>query len=100
MASDSKAHKVYISVGSNGNPQQEAFATAVRSFIEGEGLETVTVGRNYFKNQEPLRAVTDCLRECCGLAVIAFERTYIQSGTERRGSAKQQEISGAASSTV
>jgi hypothetical protein len=86
MASETKPLKVLISVGSKGNPQQEAFVKEIRSFFGGQGLQPVTAGSDVYKNQIPLVTVQECLRECCGVAVIAFERIYVEKGLERRGS--------------
>ncbi len=84
---------VYISVGSKGNPKQEEFVRSVESYIAAQGLAPITVGRNYFKNAQPLKTVLECMRNACGVVVVAFERTYTPSGVERRGSTAEEPFS-------
>lgn len=91
MASETKPLKVLISVGSKGSPQQEAFVKEIRSFFAGQGLQPVTAGVAFQKNQLPVITVQECLRECCGVAIIAFERIYIERGRERRGNPQEEE---------
>ena len=91
---------VYISAGSNGNPQQEDFVAAMQSYLTAQGLAPQTIGRNYFKNQQPLKAIADCMHACSGVVIIAFERLYVENGVERRGSPRQADLAGAKIPTV
>jgi hypothetical protein len=84
---------VYISAGSSGNRQQEDFVIAMQSYLAAQGLAPRTVGRNYFKNQQPLQAVAECMRECAGVGIVAFERVYVEKGIERRDSPQQVGLS-------
>lgn len=91
---------VYISVGRDGSPKQEAFVQAVERYVQSQGLIPRTVGRNYFKNAQPLKSVADCMQECSGVIVIGFERLRIEKGIERRGSPKEILISDSSIPTV
>jgi hypothetical protein len=80
---------VFLSVGSASTPEQEQFITALEKYLSSNGLTPQTVGRTYFKNQTPLKSITECMASCDGTVILAFERLYIQDGTERRGGKRQ-----------
>jgi hypothetical protein len=65
---------IFVSVGKTFTPEQEAFITAVENYLRAQELEPRTIGRNYFRNDQPLKTVTECMSECVGAIVIAFER--------------------------
>jgi len=84
---------IFISVGKTFTPEQEAFVTAVENYLHAQGLEPRTIGRNYFRNDQPLKTVTECMQECAGAIVIAFERIHVDKGSEKRGSPDATELS-------
>jgi hypothetical protein len=79
---------VFLSVGRTFTPEQERFVSEFEQYLRANGLTPQTVGRTYIKNQQPLRSVAECMRDCSGAAVLAFERTHVASGVEKRGSAQ------------
>lgn len=83
---------VFVSVGGTATEQQEAFVRAVEDRLRSEGLVPHTVGRNTFSADAPLKTVTELLNGCAGAVVIALERTYFASGTERRGGPKESKL--------
>jgi hypothetical protein len=83
---------VFLSVGRASTPEQEQFTTALEKYLVSNGLTPQTVGRTYFKNQQPLKSVAECMANCTGTIILAFERLYIQDGIERRGSKHQNPI--------
>lgn len=76
---------VFLSVGGVANSEQEAFVQAIENRLRIEGLTPLTLGRNHFSSEAPLRAITELMDTCEGTVVIALERLYFPSGTERRG---------------
>jgi hypothetical protein len=80
---------VFVSVGGTATEQQEAFVRSVEDRLRSEGLVPHTVGRNTFSADAPLKAVTQLLDRCAGTVVIALERSYFASGTEKRGGPKE-----------
>ncbi len=80
---------VFVSVGGTATEQQEAFVRAVEDRLRSEGLVPHTVGRNTFSADAPLKTVTELLDKCSGAVVIALERSYFASGTEKRGGPKE-----------
>jgi hypothetical protein len=84
---------VFVSVGGTATEQQEAFVRSVEERLRSEGLVPHTVGRNTFSADAPLKAVTQLLDRCSGTVVIALERSYFASGTEKRGGPKEAALS-------
>ena len=80
---------VFVSVGGTATELQEAFVRAVEDRLRSEGLIPHTVGRNTFSADSPLKTVTQLLDSCCGTVVIALERMYFPSGTDKRGGPKE-----------
>ncbi|HET8798762.1 MAG TPA: hypothetical protein VFO89_13800 [Thermoanaerobaculia bacterium] len=84
---------VFVSVGGTATEQQEAFVRAVEDRLRSEGLVPHTVGRNTFSADAPLKTITELLDRCSGAVVIALERSYFASGTEKRGGSKEIPLS-------
>ncbi len=59
-----------------------------------------TVGRNEFTSQQPLKHIDRLMQECSGTAIVAFERLYIQDGSERRGSDQERLVKNTGLPTV
>lgn len=83
---------IFVSVATGLNPQQEEFVAAVEDRLRSKGLTPKTVGRNTFSPDAPLRAVTDLMRQCSGVVVIALERLHFPQGEERRGTDQYREL--------
>ena len=77
--------KVFISVGTPVTKEQEDFVSAVENILRSEGLFPNTVGRNLFSSDAPLKTIIELMDSCCGVLVIALERTYFPEGVEKRG---------------
>jgi len=91
---------VFLSVGRASTPEQEQFITALEKYLSSNGLTPQTVGRTYFKNQQPLVSVAECMADCAGTIILAFERLYIEGGIERRGSKHQSPVGNVTLPTV
>lgn len=83
---------IFVSVGTVSNRTQELLVEAIEKRLKSEGLNPLTLGRNYFSSDAPLKAITDLMNKCHGTVVIALERTYFPSGIERRGGNKEVAI--------
>lgn len=83
---------VYLSVGRTYTPAQTQFVSDFEQHLRAAGLTPQTVGRTYFKNREPLRTIADCMRECGGAVILAFERIHITDGAEMRGGPEQVQL--------
>jgi hypothetical protein len=76
---------IFVSVGSTATPAQEAFVRAIEDRLRTEGLVPQTVGRTYFTADSPFVGVNHLMDGCRGAVVIALERIYLDTGTEKRG---------------
>jgi hypothetical protein len=85
--------KIFVSVGSTASPEQEAFVKAIEDRLQTEGLTPNTVGRTYFTADSPFVGVNNLMAECRGAIVIALERLHFDSGTEKRGSPSELQLS-------
>ena len=84
--------KVFLSVGSTYNEQQEVFVSAFETFLGQNGCERLTVGRgNYFASQ-PIVAARDLMQSADGVVVIAFTRQVIEKAIDKPGSEDEKEI--------
>ncbi|SEO73128.1 hypothetical protein SAMN05192574_111161 [Mucilaginibacter gossypiicola] len=85
--------KVFISVGGTSTPQQEDFVKSIEDRLRSENLIPNTIGRNTFSSDSPLKSIKSLMDECSGILVIALERTYFESGIEKRGSVNEVTLS-------
>jgi hypothetical protein len=92
--------KIFLSVGKTSTKEQEAFVKAVEDFLQSHGLIPQTLGRTFFSSIQPLKAVDDLMRQCCGVVIAAFERIQIEKGVEKRGSPEEHPLENAALPTV
>lgn len=94
------SHNIFLSVGRTSTSEQENFVRSIEKYLESNDLKPLTVGRTYYKNQQPLKSVEECLKECSGTLIIAFERTYIERGIEKRGSQNEMTLANSCLPTV
>lgn len=83
---------VFLSVGKTSTPEQEAFVAGIERHLIANGLVPRTVGRTAFSSEQPLKLVAELMRECRGAVIVAFERTLIERGRDRRGSAEESSL--------
>ena len=92
--------KVFLSVGSTANEEQEAFVSAIEERLRADGLEPQTLGRNSFTADAPLKGVRALMDQCDGVMVVALERYFYPDGLERRGSEKEKHLKEVLNSTA
>ena len=83
---------VFVSVGRTSTHQQEAFVRAVEDLLLANSFNPYALGRNEWSSEQPLRAVSERMEQCNGAVVIAFERTQINHGVEKRGSLDERAL--------
>lgn len=91
---------IFLSVGKTATPEQEGFVCAIEKHLRVNGMVPKTVGRSAFSSGQPLKLVQELMRQCSGTVIIAFERTFIESGVDRRGSPDAAALRGATLPTV
>src|SRR5947207_1440458 len=74
--------EVFLSVGRIATEEQRLFLERLEGKLRSRGLEPRTIGRNAFASDEPLERIIQVMQDCRGLLVLAFERTYVESGHE------------------
>ncbi len=74
-----------MSVGTPATAEHEAFVRAVEDRLRREGLTPLTVGRNCFSSEPPIKAVKELMEIAAGAVVIALERSFFSAGLENRG---------------
>ncbi|MDH7460136.1 hypothetical protein QEG73_02560 [Chitinophagaceae bacterium 26-R-25] len=84
--------KVFLSIGATANTQQEEFVSLIEQRLKTEELSPHTVGRTEFSSDSPLVAVKKLINECSGILVIALERTFFETGVEKRGGPHQANL--------
>lgn len=84
--------KVFISVGGTSNDLQNNFVKLIEDRLRSEGLDPRTIGRTEFSSDAPLVAVKKLMNECSGILVIALERTFFETGIEKRGGPNQSTL--------
>lgn len=83
---------IFVSVATGLNTQQEEFVAAVEDRLRAKGHTPRTIGRNTFSADAPLQAVTDLMKQCSGVVVIALERFHFPHGEERRGTDQHRSL--------
>jgi len=91
---------VFLSVGRTFTPAQEKFVAAVEDYLKSIGLNPLTVGRTYIKNQRPLLSIKECMGQCAGTVIIAFERIHVIQGVEKRDSPQAEKLKNTSLPTV
>lgn len=80
---------VFLSVGATYTSQQEEFVQGLESLLRDLGLNPRCLGRTEWSDEQPLLAIRRMMENCHGVVVLAFERTRIEAGREKPGSANE-----------
>jgi hypothetical protein len=83
---------VFLSVGRPFCAAQEAFTSSIEDHLKQNGFRPRTVGRSDFTHTKPLQLIDRLLDQCAAVLIVAFERTVIERGFDRRGSSEQTEL--------
>ncbi|WP_367848206.1 hypothetical protein [Rhodoferax sp. WC2427] len=92
--------KVFMSVGSNGTPQQVAATDQIFSVVQASGLSPRQMEKNEWTAEQPLRGIRKVIEECQGAVVVAFTRYDFPSGTEYQKNGVQAPLLNARFPTV
>jgi hypothetical protein len=87
---NSNRKNVFISVGGRYTSEQESFLEGLVSLLERDvGIITRIMNVTDYPTGNPLKDISDVMRQCHGVIVVAFERKYFPSGIEKRGSSQE-----------
>jgi hypothetical protein len=84
--------KIFLSVGSAYNEQQEAFVSTFEAFLGQNGCERLTVGRGSYFASQPIVAARELMQSADGVVVIAFTRQRVKKAIDKPGSGNEKEI--------
>jgi hypothetical protein len=91
---------VFLSVGRTATDQQEDFVREVERLLLEYDLKPRNLGRSDYSAAQPLRAIEELMDQCSGTVIVAFERLYVESGIDRRGSEHARPVSAQTVTTV
>lgn len=93
---------VFLSVGKTLTDDQKNFVDAVEAQLRSQSLSPRGLGRTDWTAGQPLKAIDEIMSQCCGTVVIAFERLFVEKGSERRHGSPldRQDLSGVQITTV
>ena len=83
---------IFISIGKTSTNEQEEFALSIEQYLRDHSLVPRAVGRSEFPSSQPLKFIEQLMNQCSGTIIIAFERTYIKEGIDKRGSKTESQI--------
>lgn len=84
--------RIFLSVGSTYNDEQEAFVSAFETFLSQNKCERLTVGRGSYFSKQPIESARDLMKEADGMVVIAFTRQIIESAREKPDSELETKV--------
>jgi hypothetical protein len=77
---------VFVSVGTPYAEPQRAFLDALIDLLRSCDIEPRVINKTEFVTQNPLKDISRVMRECDGAIIVAYERTFFDSGLEKRKS--------------
>ncbi|MBI5031831.1 MAG: hypothetical protein HZB51_14980 [Chloroflexi bacterium] len=83
---------IFVSRPTTLNPNQEAAYKIICAEFDRFGMEERRLGGSDYPTELPLKEVLVLARHCAGGVILGFEQLYIQSGTRKRGTPKEQVI--------
>lgn len=84
--------KIFLSVGSTYNDEQESFVSAFETFLAQNGCERLTVGRGNYYASQPIVAARDLMQQVDAVVVIAFTRLAVEKAVDKPGSDNESKI--------
>ena len=91
---------VFLSVGRTSTEAQEAFVRGVEELLREHDFMPHNLGRSDYSAKQPLQAIQELMDGCAGSVIVAFERLFVESGVERRGSVDARDIAAQGITTV
>lgn len=90
-----EAPRVFISMGTPFTEQYSKFRDELESLLRDRcNVNPRIIGKNEYPAGNPLSHIRNVMRECHGIVIVAYERTLIKTGIEKRGGQDAKEING------
>ena len=85
--------RVFISMGTPYTEDYLAFRNELETLLRDScGVNPRIIGKNEYPSGSPLTHIREVMGKCHGVVVVAYERTYIENGTEKRHGTAPKEI--------
>jgi hypothetical protein len=92
--------RVFISMGTPFTDQYARFRDELENLLRDRcGVNPRIIGKNEYPPGNPLSHIRAVMRECHGIVVVAYERTYLEKGLEKRGGLSATKIGNRAYTT-
>jgi hypothetical protein len=87
-------HNIFISMGSPFTEAQAKFLDALMDMLRACDVEPRVINKTDYSTGNPLADISRVIRECQGAIIVAYERTFFDSGVEKRKSLLEKSITG------
>lgn len=84
---------VFISFGTPYSEPQREFLKALLALLRKCNMEPRAVNMTEYSTENPLKVISRIMHECDAAIIVAYERTYFDSGFEKRKSAQEKSSS-------
>jgi hypothetical protein len=82
------APRVFVSMGTPYTPAFAQFRDDLETMLRDRcGVDPRIIGKNEHPAGSPLTHIKSVMGDCAGVIVVAYERKFLETGTEKRGSA-------------
>ena len=75
---------VFVSMGFPYTESHRGFLDALIELLRSCDVEPRVMNKTDYPTRNPLTDISQVMRECHGAIVVAFERTYFESGLEKQ----------------
>jgi len=83
---------VFISMGNPYTESQGKFLDALIDLLRACDIEPRAINKTDYSTGSPLKDISRIMRECQGAIIVACERTYFDSGLEKRRSPQEKPL--------
>jgi hypothetical protein len=90
-----KTPRIFISMGTSYKPEHSEFRDELERLLRDRcGVDPRIIGKNEYPSGSPLNKIREVMSSCDGAIIVAYERKFVDKGSERRGSGEERAISG------
>jgi len=87
--------RIFISMGTPYTEAYAKFRDSLEDFLRGQcQSDPRIIGKNEYPTGSPIGKIAEVMRSCDGVMIVAYERKYVETGTERRGGANETHLTG------
>jgi hypothetical protein len=83
---------VFVSFGTPYSEAQRKFLKALLALLRKCDMEPRAVNMTEYSTENPLKVISRIMHECDAAIIVAYERTYFDSGLEKRKSVQEKRL--------